>query len=104
MLGIFEGEDNLAGKPGVYLVNPVHIHERGAVDAEKPCGVKTALEFGDGLVDAVPASAYDGVGELVVGNEISYCIEVEMRCARRLARRCGAGNRAAGRGAMRRVP
>ena len=76
-LGVFEGDDDLAGEPGVDLVDPFDVDECGAVDAEEAGRVEAALEFGDGLIDPVPAAGDDGVGELVLGDEVGDGVEVE---------------------------
>ena len=51
------------------------------MDAEEPCGIEAALEVGDGLIDAVPAAVDDGIGELVLGDEMRDVIEREKRDA-----------------------
>jgi hypothetical protein len=76
-LGVFEREDDLASEPGVDLLYPIDVDECGAVDAEEAGGIEAALELGDSLIDAVPASDCNGVSELVVSYKVSYGIEVE---------------------------
>jgi len=68
--GVFEDEDDFAGEPGVHLVNPVGVHEGGAVDAEKFRRVEASFEFYDGLVYTVTASVDDGECELVLSDEM----------------------------------
>ena len=81
MLSIFEREDDFAGEPRIDLVNPVNIDQGGAVDAQELCRIEMAFEIGDGLVDAVAAAVDDGVGELVVGEEVGDVVERKERDA-----------------------
>ena len=76
-LGVLEREDDLAGEPRIHLVNPLHIYQRGAVDAQKPGRIKPPLEFGDGLVNAMLASVRHSVGELVAGDKVRDGIQVD---------------------------
>ena len=62
-------------------MDPVDVDESRAVDAEKVCRVKTALEFDDGLIDDVPMSIDDGVSELVVSYKMSDGLDVKKRDA-----------------------
>ncbi len=77
MIGVFEREDDLAGEPGIDLVNPLDIDQGGAVDAEEFCGIETALEVDDGLINAVTAAGNDGESELVLGDEMGDVVERE---------------------------
>jgi hypothetical protein len=62
-------------------MDPVHIHQRGAVDAQKSCRVQAALKLDDRLIDAMPASIDNGISELVLSYKMSYNFEREKRDA-----------------------
>jgi len=76
-LGVFQVEDYLACEPGVDFLNPVHIDECGAVDAEEAGGVEAVFKFGNGLIDGVAVAVGDGEGELVLGYEVGDGFKVE---------------------------
>lgn len=47
------------------------------MDAQETRGIEAALEFGDGLIDAMAMAIDHGVCELVVSHEVSYLFEVK---------------------------
>jgi len=81
VLSILEREDDFAGEPGIDFVDPVNVDQRGAVNAQEARWVEAALEIGNGLIDRVAAAFNDGVGELVLGDEVGDGVEVKKRDA-----------------------
>ena len=74
-LGILERQNNLTRKPRIHLVDPVHIHKRRSVNAQKPAGIESLLEFCDRLIDAVLVPIDHCIGELVLGQKVRHGIE-----------------------------
>jgi len=77
VLRVFKSEDNLAGEPGVHLVDPVGVDEGGAVDAQETSRVETALELRDRLIDRVTAAVDQSISELVLGQKVSNLVQFE---------------------------
>jgi hypothetical protein len=76
-LRILERQNHLPRKPRVHLMNPVHIHQRRAMNAQKACRVETAFEFDDCLIHSVTMPTDHSIGKLVVRNEVCNGIEIE---------------------------
>ena len=74
---VLERDRHLAGKPGIYFLDPVHIDQHRPMNAQETSRVEPVLELGDRLVHAVLAAIGDGIRQLVQRLEMRHRFEIE---------------------------
>lgn len=62
-------------------MNPIHVDQRGTMNAERACPVEPAFQINDGLIDRVAQARHHRVSELILRDEVADSVEVEKRDA-----------------------